>query len=190
MRLVGTAMGILAGALALSAAAKAQDAAAVADIANGTVAVTAGAFYWIGQDLILTVESDGNYAMPGHDLNTLKDLFAALRACWTPPAADAAVTGMQLTIRLSFKRNGEMVAQPRQTYTLRGSSDEVRTRYRATVDAAMQRCLPLKVTAGLGGAIAGRPIAIRYVENREPVPVPPQAAPLPPRDPKLEALSF
>jgi hypothetical protein len=27
--------------------------------------------------------------------------------------------------------------------------------------------VPLKFTGGLGGAIAGRPIAIRYVDNRE-----------------------
>ena len=28
-------------------------------------------------------------------------------------------------------------------------------------------CLPLKFTGGLGGALAGRPIMIRYVDNRE-----------------------
>ena len=27
--------------------------------------------------------------------------------------------------------------------------------------------MPLKFTGGLGGALAGRPIAIRYVDNRE-----------------------
>jgi hypothetical protein len=27
--------------------------------------------------------------------------------------------------------------------------------------------VPLKFTGGLGGALAGRPIAIRYVDNRE-----------------------
>jgi hypothetical protein len=27
--------------------------------------------------------------------------------------------------------------------------------------------VPLKFTAGLGGALAGRPIAIRYVDNRD-----------------------
>jgi hypothetical protein len=27
--------------------------------------------------------------------------------------------------------------------------------------------MPLKFTDGLGGALAGRPIAIRYVDNRE-----------------------
>ena len=27
--------------------------------------------------------------------------------------------------------------------------------------------MPLKFTGGLGGALAGRPIAIRYVDNRD-----------------------
>jgi hypothetical protein len=31
----------------------------------------------------------------------------------------------------------------------------------------LNACLPLKFTSGLGGALAGRPIAIRYVDNRE-----------------------
>jgi hypothetical protein len=31
---------------------------------------------------------------------------------------------------------------------------------------ALERCTPLRFTPGLGGAIAGRPIAIRYVDNR------------------------
>ena len=30
-----------------------------------------------------------------------------------------------------------------------------------------QACKPLKFTDGLGGALAGRPIAIRYVDNRD-----------------------
>jgi hypothetical protein len=31
---------------------------------------------------------------------------------------------------------------------------------------ALDGCTPLRFTAGLGGAVAGRPIAIRYVDNR------------------------
>ena len=32
---------------------------------------------------------------------------------------------------------------------------------------SLDACLPLKFTKGLGGALAGRPIMIRYVDNRE-----------------------
>ena len=35
------------------------------------------------------------------------------------------------------------------------------------INASLDACMPLKFTGGLGGALAGRPIAIRYVDNRE-----------------------
>jgi hypothetical protein len=36
-----------------------------------------------------------------------------------------------------------------------------------SIDTSLDTCLPLEFSAGLGGALAGRPIAIRYVDNRE-----------------------
>jgi hypothetical protein len=34
------------------------------------------------------------------------------------------------------------------------------------VNAALARCTPLHFTEGMSGAVAGRPIAIRFVDNR------------------------
>ena len=73
---------------------------------------------------------------------------------------------MQMTVRLSFKRDGEMFGQPRLTYATPGSSTDTRKTYRDAIDAALARCTPLTLTKGLGGAIAGRPINIRYVDDR------------------------
>jgi hypothetical protein len=42
----------------------------------------------------------------------------------------------------------------------------VRDLYRDAVNAALSRCTPLHFSKGMGGAIAGRPIAIRFVDNR------------------------
>ena len=39
--------------------------------------------------------------------------------------------------------------------------------YLKAINASLDACIPLKFTGGLGGALAGRPIAIRYVDNRE-----------------------
>ena len=64
---------------------------------------------------------------------------------------------MQMTVRLSFKRDGEMFGQPRLTYATPGNSIDTRKTYRDAIDAALARCTPLTVTKGLGGAIAGRP---------------------------------
>src|ERR1700736_6648034 len=71
--------------------------------------------YPYGENLQLTVESvpaqddAAKYKKPDHDLNTIADLFAALRSCWTPPPADTAQKGMQMSVRFSFKRSGEMI---------------------------------------------------------------------------------
>src|SRR4051812_21273845 len=57
--------------------------------------------YPVGQNLQVTVLSvpGGNdaakYQRPDHDLDTLGDLFAMLRSCWSPPATDVAKAGMQ-----------------------------------------------------------------------------------------------
>ncbi len=124
--------------------------------------------YSIGQDLRLTVESgrSSQYKMPDHDLNTIADLFASLRACWQPPDIAAASEGAQMSIRFSFNRSGALIAPPRLTYVTKDTPADARQVYRNSIDAAFERCAPLHFTKGLAGAIAGRPIAARYVENR------------------------
>ena len=129
--------------------------------------------YPYGENLqvtILTVPPEGladKYRKPDHDLNTIGDLFAALRSCWSPPPLDAAREGMQMTVRFSFKRSGEMIGAPRLTFATKGVSADTRTTYLNAINASLKACLPLKFTDGLGGALAGRPIMIRYVDNRE-----------------------
>ena len=129
--------------------------------------------YPYGENLQLTIESvpsrddAAKYQKPDHDLNTIGDLFAALRSCWTPPPADSAREGMQMSVLFSFKRSGAMIATPRMTYATAGVSADTRATYLKAINASLDACEPLKFSDGLGGAIAGRPIAIRYVDNRE-----------------------
>jgi hypothetical protein len=129
--------------------------------------------YPYGENLQVTVESvpshddAAKYQKPDHDLNTIGDLFAALRSCWKPPPADSARQGMQMSVRFSFKRSGEMIGAPRITYATEGVSADTRAAYLKAINASLDACEPLKFTGGLGGAIAGRPIAIRYVDNRD-----------------------
>jgi hypothetical protein len=70
-------------------------------------------------------------------------------------------------VRLSFKRGGEIFGEPRMTYITPGSTPEVREAYWDAIRAAFSRCTPLGFSKGLGGALAGRPFAIRFVDNRE-----------------------
>ncbi len=129
--------------------------------------------YPYGENLQLTIKSvpaqddAAKYQRPGHDLDTIGDLFAELRACWTPPPADGAREGMQMSVRFSFRRSGEIIGAPRLTYATEGVSADTRATYLKAINASLDACVPLKFTGGLGGALAGRPIAIRYVDNRE-----------------------
>jgi hypothetical protein len=75
--------------------------------------------------------------------------------------------GMQMSVRLSFKRTGEIIGSPRVTYTSPNTPPEVKELYYQAIIAALERCSPMPFTTGLGGAVAGRPIAIRFVDNRE-----------------------
>jgi hypothetical protein len=129
--------------------------------------------YPYGENLQLTIETvppqdaAAKYQMPDHDLDNIGDLFAALRSCWTPPQAETAKEGMQMTVRFSFKRSGDMMGPPRVTFATAGVPADVRETYLKAINASLEGCVPLKFTGGLGGAVAGRPIAIRYVDNRE-----------------------
>jgi hypothetical protein len=129
--------------------------------------------YPYGENLQLTIESmpshgdAAKYVMPDHDLDTIGDLFAALRSCWSPPPTETAREGMQMSVRFSFKRSGEIIASPRITYATAGVPTDTRAAYLKAINASLDACMPLKFTGGLGGALAGRPIAIRYVDNRE-----------------------
>jgi hypothetical protein len=101
-----------------------------------------------------------------HPVNTIKAMFAALRACWVPPPADQARYGMQYTVRFALKRNGALIAPPRRTYSSHDAPVTVRDVYAKAADDTIERCMPLHFSERMGEAIAGRPIAVRFVDNR------------------------
>ena len=124
----------------------------------------------LGENLQLTIDSAewrrGERVDPDHKVDTIRDLFAALRGCWLAPDRDDERHDLQMSVRFAFKRNGEIIATPRVTYASPGIAPQTREKYLDAIHAALQRCTPLHFSAGLGGAIAGRPIAIRFVDNR------------------------
>jgi hypothetical protein len=100
-------------------------------------------------------------------LNTLKDIGAALQGCWVPPPMDQSRPGMQITVQMSFRRNGELFGQPRITFESAGASDDERLAYRIAVAQMLQRCAPLPFTEALGNAVAGRPFTMRFIDDRK-----------------------
>jgi hypothetical protein len=121
-----------------------------------------------GQDLRLTIRSRDvpPGEAPEQPVNSLRELYAALRRCWEPPARDEAHLGMQMSVRFSFKRSGEIISTPRVTYASKDTDAETQKLYRGAITAALDRCTPMPLTKGLGGALAGRPIAIRFIDDR------------------------
>src|SRR5579871_1367795 len=124
----------------------------------------------LGGDLRLTIATSSAEAAPpkpDHDLNTPRDLFFMLRACWTPPAVADAQRGMEMTVRVSYKKSGDIFAPPQLTYALEGASSKVRDTYRTAITQSLDACAPMHFTNRFGGAIAGKPILIRYVDDRD-----------------------
>ena len=99
---------------------------------------------------------------PAATANTLAELYPVLAACWRPPAAFETVADIEITARLSLRRDGSLLGPPRITYA-RGVGRRTRPiLVQATLDS-LNRCLPAPITPGLGRAIAGRPVALRFV---------------------------
>jgi hypothetical protein len=145
--------------------------AALAISANASAAYQAAAPARPHDAALSTVQDNG--AEPGAakkptgPLNTIAEVFAALEACWIPPPLDQARAGMQITVLMSFKRSGELLGKPRITYESPNASDDERLSYRVAMAQAIRRCTPLPFTDALGNALAGRPLTIRFIDNRK-----------------------
>jgi len=123
----------------------------------------------LNQVPVLRVQGDAGAAGPldrDHPANRLNEMGPILSKCLQMPPDDEVRSGMRVTLKLAFKRDGELLAPPRFTYTTPEASPEEKDRYRQAVLDMLKRCTPLPVTAALGGAIAGRPFVIPIIETR------------------------
>src|SRR5215510_14935552 len=102
--------------------------------------------YPYGENLQLTIQTvppeqdAAKYRKPDHDLDSIGDLFAALRSCWSPPPEDSAREGMQMSVRFSFKRSGEMIGAPRVTFATAGVPADTRATYLKAINASLDGC--------------------------------------------------
>jgi hypothetical protein len=122
------------------------------------------------QTLVLTINSRdagrGKAPSPDAPIDSIHDLFAVLRACWEPPAREHAQEGVQISVRFSFKGTGGIVAPPFVTYTTRGTKTDTKQVYQRAINAALERCAPLPFSKTFSAAIPGRPISVRYIDDR------------------------
>jgi hypothetical protein len=119
---------------------------------------------------ILFGAAGSDSAQASNQVDTLRGLFMALRLCWTPPAVDHAFAEMAITVRFSLKSTRELVGPPRITFVTPRVPEATANAYRESVITSLNHCLPLPLSAGLGGAIAGHPMAIRFIDRRQKIP--------------------
>ncbi|MBJ6125533.1 hypothetical protein [Microvirga splendida] len=96
-------------------------------------------------------------------VDRIAQVFQAIQSCWRPPAG-SGYSGQEITLRLSFKRSGEVLGQPRITYYKAGTQGEQREPFTRAVREAFERCTPLPFTESFGRAIAGRIFSFRFVD--------------------------
>ncbi len=113
----------------------------------------------------LATAQPGTGTAPKGTLNTLIEVRDAIRGCWKWPPLAEVRQGMELTIRLSFKRNGEIFGA-RLTYETPNVSNDERRMYYGVLLEALKLCSPLPVSESLGAAIAGRPFSFRFKDTR------------------------
>jgi hypothetical protein len=117
--------------------------------------------------VIATLAGSAAAQSPPAPINTINELEAALLACWEPPPIEQSRPGMQITVLMSFKRNGEMFGQPRITFQSSDASDVERASYQTAVAETLKRCASLPFTEAFGNGIAGEPLTMRFVDDRK-----------------------
>jgi len=123
-------------------------------------------FVWFAAALVWLASAVHAQAEP-QQLDSIKDVFAKLYSCWRPPPASRA-NPMDITVIVSFNREGAILGQPRITDETANAGDNDRIAYRIAVMETLQRCAPLPFTEGLGGAVAGRPFAVTFRSRKRP----------------------
>jgi hypothetical protein len=74
---------------------------------------------------------------------------------------------MQITVRFSITRDGRLQGKAAIRYESPDASQDERKAYRIAVADSLAQCAPFPVTKGLGNAIAGHPITIRFIDARK-----------------------
>jgi hypothetical protein len=104
--------------------------------------------------LSLTLEATGAPA------NTLRELFAELNRCLVTSKGEV---GSELTVVFSLRRDGGLLGRPRISFSKLAGNVVEQHKFAKDIADAFDRCLPVSITDALGGAIAGRPMSMRFV---------------------------
>jgi hypothetical protein len=85
-------------------------------------------------------------------------IATGLAACWRPAHDDD-----QVTVRMSFTREGGVIGEPRIVYARSSGGAADDSGLAQSMLAAIRDCTPLHFSTQLGSAIAGQVLDIRFV---------------------------
>jgi len=107
--------------------------------------------YYSDQTIITTDE------MRSGPVDLPPEVGPSIAACWRPPHQ-----GDQITVQLSFRRDGSIFGKPRVNYVkpMNGSSAQALTE---SIFKAIDACLPLQFTPQLAANIGGQVFVIRFI---------------------------
>ena len=91
--------------------------------------------------------------------NTLTAMFSIMNHCLEQTRLS---TGSDITVQFSINRKGAIIGHPFVTHASVDGDYLVRAVELGRVDAGIDRCFPLAISGGLGGAVAGRPMVFRF----------------------------
>lgn len=94
-------------------------------------------------------------------ISHMPEIGSAFSACWSPPPGLAKLESLKTTVRFSLKRTGELLGEPRVTFSSASIDTHARSVLTEAILAAVRKCTPLAITDSLGQAIVGRPITVR-----------------------------
>lgn len=98
--------------------------------------------------------------------DSLAALWTNLHACVRLSDVPAPALGSEVTVLFSLTRQGTLQGRPRITHAKLVGREGDQQAFVGEALRAVSRCLPLAVTEGLGGAIAGRPLRLRITSQR------------------------
>jgi hypothetical protein len=123
---------------------------------------------WVWLAAALLLPSAVASAQTGDRVDNIHQVFERLVSCWKPPPASRANPEIDITVVVSFMRDGNINGRPKITYESEQATDNDRLEYRIAVMEALQRCTPMPFTEGMAGAVAGRPFAVLFRHKTRP----------------------
>lgn len=113
-----------------------------------------------GYTLTRTRDAQGDQRPIAGPLERPGQISDALMRCWRPPPAGFR---QEITIRVAFRKDGDLMGEPRITWIGPTGNVEQRAALRNSMLRAISLCVPMRFTPAMASAIAGRPFAMRFI---------------------------